>query len=56
MRFLIITLAACTLVSCNTSIGIFRDTKQGYEWTKSKIQGQGGGGNDSYGDANAPVY
>ncbi len=56
MRFLIITLAALNLVSCNTLIGIGRDTKQGYQWTKAKIENQGGGSSDSYGDANAPVY
>ena len=39
MKFLILIVAAATLSSCNTCIGIGRDTKQGYEWTKSKFQG-----------------
>ncbi len=55
MKLLIVIATALALNSCNTAIGIGRDTKQGYEWTKAKIQGTGGGGGsqDSYG---APVY
>lgn len=53
MKFAILLIAVITLNSCNTSIGIWRDTKQGYSWTKQKIQGGGGGGGDEYG---APVY
>lgn len=53
MKILIILVTAVALNSCNTCIGIGRDTKQGYEWTKAKIQGTGGGSQDSYG---APVY
>ena len=54
MKILMILGAVLALNSCNTFIGIGRDTKQGYEWTKAKIQGTGGGGSqDSYG---APVY
>lgn len=57
MKLLTVIVAALTLNSCNTLIGIGRDTKQGYQWTKSKIQGQGGGnGGDSYDDSGAPVY
>jgi predicted small secreted protein len=57
MKLLIVIVVALTLNSCNTAIGIGRDTKQGYQWTKSKIQGQGGGGGgDSYDDSGAPVY
>lgn len=55
MRLIILCIAALGLNSCNTFIGIGRDTKQGYEWTKSKFQGGGGGGGDSY-DQGAPVY
>lgn len=56
MKFLILIVAALALNSCNTFIGIGRDTKQGYQWTKSKFQGSGGGGG-SYDDASgAPVY
>lgn len=54
MKLLIALVAVLALNSCNTMIGIGRDTKQGYQWTKSKIQGTGGGSGDSnYG---APVY
>jgi predicted small secreted protein len=59
MKMLIVIVAALALNSCNTFIGIGRDTKQGYQWTKSKIQGQGGGGggsSDTYDDSSAPVY
>ncbi len=55
MRFMILVIAALALNSCNTFIGMGRDTKQGYQWTKSKIQGGGGGGGDTY-DEGAPVY
>ena len=53
MKYLIVLVAALALNSCNTLIGIGRDTKQGYDWTKSKFQGTGGGSQDTYG---APVY
>ena len=53
MKFVMIAALLFTLNSCNTLIGIGRDTQQGYEWTKSKIQGTGGGSHDSSG---APVY
>lgn len=51
MKLFIVIVAALALNSCNTFIGIGRDTKQGYQWTKAKIQGSGGGGGqDSSGD------
>lgn len=54
MKVLALILVALSLNSCNTLIGIGRDTKQGYQWTKGKIQGSGGGGGgEEYG---APVY
>jgi len=53
MKYLILLMALLTLNSCNTFIGIGRDTKQGYEWTKAKFQGPGGGSQDTSG---APVY
>ena len=57
MRLLIVLGAALLLNSCNTFIGLGRDTKQGYQWTKAKIQGSGGGGGgDSYDTSGAPVY
>ena len=51
MKLFIVIVAALALNSCNTLIGLGRDTKQGYQWTKAKIQGSGGGGGqDSSGD------
>ena len=46
------------LSSCNTTIGIGRDIRDGYHWSKRKIEesrnsGESGGYDDSYG---APVY
>ena len=57
MKYLIALAAIFALNSCNTSIGIYRDTKQAYSWTKEKIQGAGSGGGDDGGyDSGAPVY
>jgi hypothetical protein len=56
MKFAILLIAVITLNSCNTSIGIWRDTKQACSWTQQKIQDSkqvGGGAGDEYG---APVY
>ena len=54
MKYLIALAFVFALNSCNTFIGIGRDSRQAYDWTKEKIQGSGGGGSaDSYG---APVY
>ncbi len=55
MKYLAILTAALVLNSCNTFIGLGRDTKAGYYWTKGKFQGTGGGGQDNY-DSGAPVY
>ena len=55
MKLFLVIAAALTLNSCNTMIGLGRDTKQGFEWTKAKIKGSGGG--DSQPDpSGAPVY
>ena len=56
MKFLILLAAVFALNSCNTSIGLYRDTKQAFSWTKSKIQGSGGGGGGGGDDYGAPVY
>lgn len=39
MKLLVIAAAVLALNSCNTSIGLYRDTKAGVIWTKNKIQG-----------------
>jgi hypothetical protein len=54
MKFALLALALLSLNSCNTIIGVYRDTKQAVIWTKDKIQGSGDGGGDAYSDA--PVY
>jgi hypothetical protein len=61
MKFLSLCAALLVLNSCNTTIGLYRDTKAVFLWTKGKIQGSGGG--DGGGDAGAveeeygaPVY
>ncbi len=56
MKYLIALAAIFALNSCNTSIGIYRDTKQAYSWTKNKIQGMNGGGGGGSEDYGAPVY
>jgi predicted small secreted protein len=56
-----LTVFTCALVvllsSCNTTIGLWRDGKEGVNWTKQKIQESqsGGGGHEEY-DYGAPVY
>jgi hypothetical protein len=50
---LLLFAAMFAVSSCNTSIGVYRDARQAYSWTKEKIQGTGGGGDSSGG---APVY
>jgi len=58
MKFLCRLVALGTLVSCNTSIGIWRDTKATYNWSKNKIQesNSGGGGESQDYEYGAPVY
>lgn len=51
MKFLLLIIATTALTSCNTSIGLGRDIKQGFEWTKSKFQGA-----QQEEAAGAPVY
>ena len=54
MKLLTLFAVVFALNSCNTSIGLYRDTKAACIWTKEKIQGTGGGdGGDDYGE---PVY
>jgi predicted small secreted protein len=54
MKLIAVVAAALVLNSCNTLIGIGRDTKAGYYWTKGKIQGSGQ--QQESGDYGAPVY
>ncbi|MEY3895147.1 MAG: hypothetical protein RLZZ214_666 [Verrucomicrobiota bacterium] len=51
MKFFVLLVTLLALNSCNTLIGLGRDTKAGYEWTKKKIQKE-----EAVEDANAPVY
>ncbi|MBC8127129.1 MAG: hypothetical protein H8M99_08310 [Gloeobacteraceae cyanobacterium ES-bin-144] len=53
MKFLVLLAAMIALNSCNTSIGLYRDTKQAVSWTKDKIQGTSSSVGDESG---APVY
>jgi predicted small secreted protein len=48
VKLIIILVTALALNSCNTLIGMGRDTKKGYQWTASKFQGAGGGGGSGY--------
>ncbi len=54
MKWFMLIFIFGNLVSCNTAIGLWRDTEIGYNWTKEKIQNSQGGG-QSY-DEGAPVY
>ena len=49
---LVVIAAALALNSCNTLIGLGRDTKRGYQWTKSKFEDKG---SEQY-NSGAPVY
>jgi len=51
MKFFIVIATLLALNSCNTIIGMGRDTKAGYLWTKKKIQGE-----EAAEHADAPVY
>jgi len=54
MRSLMLFATLLALNSCNTTIGMCRDVKRGYEWSKEKIQGTpADSGGDPYG---SPVY
>ena len=55
MKLLLVIVVTFALNSCNTLIGLGRDTKQGYLWTKNKIQDSGGGGEQAD-TSGAPVY
>ena len=52
MKTLLVIVTALALNSCNTLIGVGRDTKQGFIWTKNKIEGA----NQPQDPYDAPVY
>lgn len=54
MKYLLLCAFVLGLNSCNTSIGVYRDVKHAYYWTKGKIQSANGG--NSADDSGAPVY
>ena len=56
MKFLILLAAVFALNSCNTSIGVYRDTKAAFLWTKGKIQGSGTSTSSGASTSGAPVY
>lgn len=58
MKLLTLLAVAFSLVSCNTSIGVWRDTKAAYNWTANKIsESRNGGGGEAYDtEYGAPVY
>lgn len=58
MKLFFLLLAAIGLSSCNTTIGIGRDIKEGFIWSKNKIQEKRQQSQqDSYQDySGAPVY
>jgi predicted small secreted protein len=57
MRLLVVIVAVFALNSCNTCIGIGRDTKAAFGWTKNKIEGSGdAAGNELENNYGAPVY
>ena len=55
-KLCLLLIAAMALMSCNTTIGVGRDIRDGFQWTKNKIQESGNQSDDSYDDVYAPVY
>jgi predicted small secreted protein len=63
MKYMLLLLLPIFLgTSCNTMIGLGRDTKEGYHWSKRKIQEsrqpkqQNPYGGNPYGGQYGPVY
>ena len=56
MKIAVVLVALFALSSCNTSIGLYRDSVQAFNWTKEKFQGSGGGSDGGYEDYGAPIY
>lgn len=45
-RICLLLVAGIALSSCNTTIGLGRDMREGYDWTRDKFQQSGQGSND----------
>ncbi len=59
MKFACILLLAAGLSACNTTIGVGRDIKEGFVWSKNKIQEKRAASqqqNTYQDDSGAPVY
>lgn len=56
MKYFILFVAVFAMVSCNTSIGLYRDTKHAVNWTQNKLQNSGNSGDGGGYDSGAPVY
>jgi predicted small secreted protein len=54
MKWILLIATVVSLTSCNTMIGVWRDTKAGFNWSKEKIQNSGNGGSQQ--EYGAPVY
>jgi hypothetical protein len=58
MKLICLALAAACVCSCNTTIGLGRDIKEGFIWSKNKIQEKRQESQQSSApdDSGAPVY
>lgn len=59
MKYIFTAVFLFSLISCNTTIGVYRDVKAGVVWTSEKIKGMnsgGGGGSESGEYDGAPIY
>lgn len=56
MKHLVILAAVLCMNSCNTSIGLYRDTKAVVLWTTGKFQGDGSGSGGGGGGEEAVDY
>jgi len=54
MKFLALFISILTLDSCNTMIGMFRDTRQAFSWASGKMQGDEAASTED--PSGAPVY
>jgi len=48
-RMILLLFAGVALSSCNTTIGVGRDLREGYDWTRNQFQ-QSGSGSGNYND------